>query len=170
MCAPIPGTDPELPILARNVRRFAEIGTRVIVSSPRAVDIADDKFLTFTTMQELGISIPDTVDLEYYTPGDNLPMPLPFILKPKINGSRSKDVFLIKDENSLRLLENNPCVQMNRFVAQAYIEGDEYTCGTVSVEGRHVGIDRNAPHIARWRYLQMLFSKTRRESRKRLPK
>ncbi|ODV44167.1 hypothetical protein AWV79_10980 [Cupriavidus sp. UYMMa02A] len=134
-----PGTDPELPILARNVPRFAEIGTRVIVSSPRAVDIADDKFLTFTTMQELGISVPCTVDLEYYIPGGNLPMPLPFILKPKINGSRSKDVFLIKDENSLRLLENNPCVQMNRFVAQAYIEGDEYTCGTVSVEGRHVG-------------------------------
>ncbi|MGY2490716.1 ATP-grasp domain-containing protein [Cupriavidus sp. CP313] len=134
-----PGSDPELSLLARNVQRFADIGTRVIVSSPRTVEIADDKFLTFTILRELGVSVPYTVDLTNYASGSSLPMPLPFILKPKVNGSRSKDVFLIKEDKTFRMLENDPSVQINRFVAQAYIEGDEYTCGTVSVEGGHVG-------------------------------
>jgi carbamoyl-phosphate synthase large subunit len=75
-----PGLDLELPLLRRNVQRFSRIGTRVIVSSPENVAVANDKFCTFTLLRELGISVPDTVDLASYQPGTALP--LAFIVEP----------------------------------------------------------------------------------------
>jgi carbamoyl-phosphate synthase large subunit len=134
-----PGYDVELPILSRNVQRFEAIGTRVIVSSPDAVEASNDKFRTYTVLRELGVSIPYTVDLESFIPGSDLPMPLPFILKPRIDGARSKDVYLVRDEKTFRTFEKDPALGINRFIAQDYIEGEEYTCGTVTLEGRHIG-------------------------------
>lgn len=134
-----PGYDVELPVLSRNVHRFEAIGTRVIVSSPDVVEASNDKFRTYTVMRRLGVPIPRTVDLTSYVPGSDLPMSLPFILKPRIDGARSKDVYLIQDEKTFRTLENDPALGINRFIAQDFIEGDEYTCGTVTLEGRHIG-------------------------------
>lgn len=134
-----PGYDVELPVLSRNVHRFAAIGTRVIVSSPEAVEASNDKLRTYTVLRELGVSVPRTVDLSSHVPGQDMPLPLPFILKPRIDGARSKDVYLVQDERTFRIIESDPSLHIHRFIAQAYVDGDEYTCGTVSLEGRHVG-------------------------------
>lgn len=134
-----PGYDVELSILSRSIERFAAIGTRVIVSSPEVIEIANDKFRTFAALRELDVSIPYTVDLSSHAAGDALPMPLPFILKPRFDGARSKNVYLVQEEKTFRMLENDTSLDMTRFIAQEYIEGEEYTCGTVSLSGKHVG-------------------------------
>lgn len=134
-----PGLDAELPVLAANVDKFAAIGTRVIVSSPDVVEIADNKLQTFETLRAANISIPETIDLSTTATPRELPLPVPFILKPRSGGARSKSVYLIKEERQFLALRDNPTVDMTQFVAQAYIEGDEYTCGTVTLNGKHAG-------------------------------
>lgn len=134
-----PGLDAELPVLAANVDKFSAIGTRVVVSSPEVVEIADNKLRTFDTLRNAGISIPDTIDLSTTVTSQKLPLPVPFILKPRSGGARSKSVYLVKDELQFQALQGDPSVDMTQFVAQAYIEGDEYTCGTVTLNGQHAG-------------------------------
>lgn len=134
-----PGLDAELPSLGRNIARFAAVGTRVIVSNPEVIEVADNKLKTFQFLREHGISVPETIDMSAHEPGCELPLPLPFILKPRVGGARSKSVYLIKDEARFRQLEVDVSVPLRDFIAQAYVSGDEYTCGTVSIENRHIG-------------------------------
>ncbi|WP_152763551.1 ATP-grasp domain-containing protein [Paraburkholderia franconis] len=134
-----PGLDAELPILAANVDKFSAVGTRVVVSSSEVVEIADNKLRTFETLRAANVSIPETVDLSAIATAQELPLAVPFILKPRSGGARSKSVYLIKEERQFHALRDNSSVDMTQFVAQAYIEGDEYTCGTVTLNGQHAG-------------------------------
>ncbi|GAB3009649.1 ATP-grasp domain-containing protein [Amycolatopsis acidiphila] len=128
-----PGLDTELRPLAENTDRFAEHGITVVVSSPEVVDIGDNKFRTYSILREHDISVPETVDMA--VPGAQPPA-FPFILKRREGGSRSKDVFLVRDAGDLAELTVDPA----EFVAQEYIEGDEYTCGSVSFDGDCKGV------------------------------
>jgi carbamoyl-phosphate synthase large subunit len=99
----IPGTDVELPILAEERDRIEdEFGTRVLVSDPRVIAIADDKFLTFRFLKEAGLAppasaIPDDGEmLEALL--DTVPFPL--VVKPRI-GARSVGVSVVHDRNEL---------------------------------------------------------------------
>ena len=50
--------DLELPILAAQKARFEELGVTVIVSDPRVIDIAFDKYLTTQWVENLGLKAP----------------------------------------------------------------------------------------------------------------
>ena len=128
-----PGLDTELRTLARNTERFAEHGITVVVSSPEVVDIGDNKFRTFSVLREHGIGVPETVDMA--APGARFPA-FPFVLKRREGGSRSKDVYVVHDERDLAELTVDPV----DFVAQEYVEGDEFTCGSVSFDGDCKGV------------------------------
>lgn len=57
----IPGTDFELFLFADNrVRREERFRTRVIVSNPKVVRIADDKYLTYRFFRDHGFAAPDS--------------------------------------------------------------------------------------------------------------
>jgi carbamoyl-phosphate synthase large subunit len=103
------------------------------------IEAADNKFRTYTLLHEHGISIPETVSMENYVPGSDAPLAFPFILKPRVGGASSKNVHLIKDAAGFARVCADPSAKIENLVAQAYIEGDEYTCGTVTVDGRHIG-------------------------------
>jgi len=133
-----PGLDAELPFLAANTTKFEAIGTHVIVSSSDVVEISDNKLLTYQVLSKAGITIPLTVDLCEYLKNKEIAIPnYPIILKPKKGGARSKNVVKIVSRGQLQVfLHTNNCED---YIAQEYIEGDEYTCGTVTLDGKHVG-------------------------------
>lgn len=128
-----PGMDAELPKLSANKALIQErTGTCVVVSSPEVVEIADNKLLTTRFLENIGLPAPKTYDLAQLLNGEAA-LNLPFIIKPMTGGARSKDVHRIATEADLARLI--PTIEPEQFVAQEYIEGDEYTCGTVSFEG-----------------------------------
>ncbi|HLB66715.1 MAG TPA: ATP-grasp domain-containing protein [Candidatus Saccharimonadales bacterium] len=133
-----PGLDAELPYLSQAVDRFAEVGTQVIVSSPEVIELSDNKLLTYSTLTPHDISVPKTIDMASYT-DQHPPLPYPFILKRKVGGHRSHDVHLIKNERTLTALFASG-LDLSLFIAQEYIEGDEYTCGSVNLNGQCKGV------------------------------
>jgi carbamoyl-phosphate synthase large subunit len=132
-----PGMDAELPKLAANKALIEEhSGTCVVVSRPEVVEIADNKLLTTYFLEKIGLPAPRTHVLMQVL-GGAAHIDFPFIIKPMSGGARSKDVHKI---NSARDLERwLPTIEPAEFVAQEYIEGDEYTCGTVSFDGECLG-------------------------------
>jgi carbamoyl-phosphate synthase large subunit len=129
-----PGLDPELPVLAENRGRFEQIGTTVVVSRPEVIRIADDKQRTADFVRQLGLSTPTTYP---FTSEAIRRLPFPFVAKPREGGSRSQGVFLVRSQHDLEYLRST--LEAQNYVAQEHIEGGEYTCGTVSVEGECYG-------------------------------
>lgn len=126
-----PGLDMELPVLAQAAPRLREQGVLPIVSSPEVIELADDKLATARFLQAHGFEAPKTVDL-----GEESPRKLgfPVVLKPRRGGSRSQGVFIIPSESELdyRLATIN----VRNYVAQEYLDGDEFSAGTVTFDGR----------------------------------
>lgn len=129
-----PGLDAELPVLAREVHRFREIGVIPVVSSPEVVEICDDKLLTYEFLTEHGFHAPLTLPL---TEDVTRHLSFPMILKPWKGGARSQGVFVVSSaqELSYRLATLN----VTNYVAQEYVAGEEYTCGSVNFDGRCYG-------------------------------
>ena len=132
-----PGLDAELPKLSAFKDQIQEqSGACVVVSRPEVVEIADNKLLTSYFLEKIGVPAPRTHVLMQVL-GGTAQMDFPCIIKPMTGGARSKDVHKI---NSARDLERwLPTLEPADFVAQEYIEGDEYTCGTVSFDGKCLG-------------------------------
>jgi carbamoyl-phosphate synthase large subunit len=129
-----PGLDPELAVVSAAAARFHAAGVHPVVSSPEVVAIADNKYLTYTALTAGGIAVPYTVDMAAAPADADLPG-YPFILKKREGGSRSADVYLIHSRADLDAVRN-----LEDFVAQEYIEGDEYTCGSVTLDGKCQGV------------------------------
>ena len=129
-----PGLDAELPILASETSRIRASGTIPVVSSQGVVEIADDKLATYSFLSKNGFPAPLTLPL---TESVATEMGFPFVLKPWKGGARSKGVHVVKDRRELAYwLATLP---LDNYVAQDYLEGDEYTCGTLSFDGRCYG-------------------------------
>lgn len=129
-----PGLDAELPILAREAQRFREIGVTPIVSSPEVVDICDDKLLTYEFLRQHGLNAPATMALSN---GVTSSLSFPMVLKPRKGGARSRGVFIVSDERELSFRLST--VDVGNYIAQEYIGGEEYSCGSVSLEDRCYG-------------------------------
>lgn len=133
-----PGLDAELPVLSRAVDQFANAGIRLIVSSPEVVELSDNKLFTYETLTSHGIVVPKTVDMAAYE-GGPVALDYPFILKKRVGGARSQDMYIIKNEQQLSSLLQQG-VDLTPYIAQEYIEGDEYTCGSVNLDGECMGV------------------------------
>ncbi|HZE66147.1 MAG TPA: ATP-grasp domain-containing protein [Sporichthyaceae bacterium] len=129
-----PGLDPELAVVSAAVEEFLAAGVYPVVSSPEVVAIADNKYLTYTALRAGGIPVPYTVDMAEY-PADAILPAYPFILKRREGGSRSADVYMIRERSGLDAIDN-----LEDFVAQEYIDGEEYTCGSVNLDDKCQGV------------------------------
>jgi carbamoyl-phosphate synthase large subunit len=129
-----PGLDVELTVLSREVQRFRNIGVIPIVRSSEVIDTCDDKLTTYQFLIEHGFNAPLTLPL-----ADNVTryMSFPIVLKPKKGGARSRGVFVVSDKREL--IFRLSTLDVNNYVAQEYIEGAEYTCGSVNFEGHCYG-------------------------------
>lgn len=125
-----PGLDAELPILSAQREAFAAAGVTVVVSEPRVVGICDDKLKTADFLREHGFPFPQTWTLHDF-PGEALQFPL--IIKPKEGGARSKGVRVVK--TTADLAKARAELDGSAYVAQEMIDGPEYTCGTLTLDG-----------------------------------
>lgn len=124
------GIDFELPLFAKYKEYIeSETGCRVIVSDPEVIKIADDKYLTYQFLKNNNLPHPWTqLAKELYLESVSFPC----IVKPRV-GSRSRDVFIIKDKQEL----NKKLISLKDPIVQELV-GDmdsEYTCGVVYLDG-----------------------------------
>ena len=135
-----PGMDAELMKLSLHRDDFANIGTIVVVSLPEVIKIANDKMHTYNALIPFGVSVPKTKNIVEWseTLKDNFHFPV--IIKQKLDGARSKNVFLIQSEEELVNFMSDTSNILNDFIIQEYIEGDEYTCGTITLNGECKGV------------------------------
>ncbi|MEO8405918.1 MAG: ATP-grasp domain-containing protein [Chitinophagaceae bacterium] len=131
-----PGLDAELKPLSLNRDAFKAIGTTVVVSDPGVIDISDDKMLTYSSLTPAGIRVPFTGELA----GLQKQLEFPVIIKQKVGGARSKNVFVIKNETEYKKTLLDIGNRQEDFIIQEYIEGDEYTCGSVNLGGQCKGV------------------------------
>lgn len=123
------GVDFELELFATHKRTIeSETGCHIIVSSLDVVNIADDKYLTYTFLKNNGLYFPETSLPDELT-DENIEFPV--IVKPR-TGSSSKDVFVVNSEKELReklSLVKNPIIQ--EFIGD---DDSEYSCGVIFLE------------------------------------
>ena len=132
-----PGLDAELPILAKYKDTFKKVGTTVIVSDSEIIEICDDKLITYKFLSRNNILTPVTHTLNNFIKKEVV-LDFPMIIKPRKGGARSKNVFLLRTRKDFdRLLLND--FPITEYIIQEYIDGDEYTCGTINFESKHFG-------------------------------
>jgi carbamoyl-phosphate synthase large subunit len=129
-----PGLDAELPVLARHRADFSKIGVTVVVSNESVVRICDDKLATANFLKEQGLPFPQTSRFCDFACDA---VSLPLILKPKLGGARSHGVRVLR--TGAELAEARAKLDGAALVAQEMIEGPEYTCGTLTLNGRCAG-------------------------------
>lgn len=113
----IPTIDTDLLILSENKRRFENIGTKVMVSSPDMIRICRDKNNTFNFFDKCGLKAPMPIDdWRKYKSG------YPAFIKPK-DGSSSINAFKVSNVKELELY----AAQIDNYIVQPFIEGREYT-------------------------------------------
>jgi carbamoyl-phosphate synthase large subunit len=122
------GTDPELSLLAANQQALeSAYKTKIIVSSPEVVRIADDKYLTYQFMKDNGFTPPDS-----RLPGQEQELVklygFPLVVKPRI-GARSVGFHLVKNQEEL----TKALAEVSGAVVQECLgtKDDEYTAGTL---------------------------------------
>lgn len=133
-----PGSDTELLLLSKNKELFAKHGIQISVSDTNVITLADDKLLTFERLSEAGIAVPDT---QTYSEFNKKPrIKFPFVLKPKKGGSRSQNVKVISTKKELEVFVANKNFDAKNTVVQEYIDSEEYTCGSVTLDGQCWGV------------------------------
>lgn len=105
----VPTIDTDLPLLARAVARFADIGCRVAISTVPFVDMTMDKYQTGLTFGGLGVRVPASWIPPYPPAGD---LPERVFVKPRA-GSASQDTFSLEraDLSTVSRLVTDPIVQ-----------------------------------------------------------
>jgi carbamoyl-phosphate synthase large subunit len=133
-CAAIfPGLDIELSPLSNNIKRFKNNDILPVVSDPTVIAICADKLKTCEFLQSNNFPSPRTFRLRDYS----FELNFPITLKPQKGGHGSIGVLEAHDRSEFdRYMAN---VDVNNYIVQEHIEGDEYTCGTVTLEKRCVG-------------------------------
>ena len=132
-----PGLDAELMPLSLNREAFQAIGTTVVVSRPEVILISDDKQQTYDQLIQAGVSVPFTTLADGFIPNTES---FPLILKQKVGGARSKNVYVIKNSSEWKSTVNKIGDSINDFIVMEYIEGDEYTCGTINLDNTCKGV------------------------------
>jgi carbamoyl-phosphate synthase large subunit len=130
------GTDVELGVLAEHRERLErERRTRIVVSDPGVVAIADDKWATYQFLRAHRLDCPDSC-----LPGDESELVervgFPLVVKPRV-GARSKGVCLAHDWTELRAA----LAAGSGLIVQQRVGTDdtEYTAGALCFEGEYAG-------------------------------
>ena len=151
----IPLSDLELPILARERDRFADIGTRAVISSPRVVDLCWDKWASVDFLRQCRLAAPATfVDLaearRALRAGE---VQFPLVVKPRW-GTASIGICYAEDEEDLvsayrllgRHLSRTSLAQAGAgdpdrsILVQERLEGQEHGLDVINdLNGDHVG-------------------------------
>ena len=134
--------DLELPILAENKARFEAIGVTVIVSDPKVIDIAFDKYKTAQWVESIGLNAPKTyVTLasakEALAKGE---IAFPLFMKPRW-GSGSIGLETIDDMEELDIYYHLLMKKIKKTILATASVGDEYIMIQEKLTGEEFGLD-----------------------------
>lgn len=134
--------DLELPILAKEKKRFEQLGIKVIVSSPKVIDIAFDKYKTAKWIESIGLYTPKT----YVRLADVITalkigeIEFPLFMKPRWGtgsiGLETIDSFE-EMETAYRYLLN----KIKKTIIASVSVGDEYIIIQEKLTGNEYGLD-----------------------------
>ena len=134
--------DLELPILAENKARFEAFGVKVIVSDPKVIDIAFDKYQTAQWVESLGLVAPKTYvrleDVKSALATGEIEFPL--FMKPRW-GSGSIGLESIADMEELDIYYNLLMKKIKKTILATASVGDEYIMIQEKLTGAEFGLD-----------------------------
>lgn len=134
--------DLELPLLAENKARFEAEGVKVIVSDPKVIDIAFDKYKTAQWVESLGLKSPQTFvrleDAKRALQTGELVFPL--FMKPRW-GSGSIGLKTIADMEELDTYYNLLMKKIKKTILATASVGDEYIMIQEKLTGNEFGLD-----------------------------
>lgn len=132
-----PGLDAELMPLSLNIDAFKAVGTTVIVSRSEVIEISDNKQETYDKLIAAGVVVPFTFAMENFIPKEK---DFPLIIKQKVGGARSKNIFVTKTQKEWELAKEKIGDHFSDYIVMEYIEGDEYTCGSINLDDTCKGV------------------------------
>jgi carbamoyl-phosphate synthase large subunit len=138
----IPGSEPELIKLSKNLDAFSSSSAKVLINAPQVISTCVDKQLTFDFLTSNGFYVPRTVMLEDAHDEIDPPMSFPCIIKPSQGGGGSAATFLAQDEEELEFFIRYLVKYGYRPLIQEYIPDaeNEYTVGVLhSPKGNLLG-------------------------------
>ncbi|CDE85920.1 aTP-grasp fold domain protein DUF201-type [Prevotella sp. CAG:891] len=134
--------DLELPLLAENKARFEAEGVKVIVSDPKVIDIAFDKYKTAQWVESLGLKSPQTFvrleDAKRALQTGELVFPL--FMKPRW-GAGSIGLETIADMEELDTYYNLLMKKIKKTILATASVGDEYIMIQEKLTGNEFGLD-----------------------------
>lgn len=134
--------DLELPILAENKARFETLGVKVIVSDPKVIDIAFDKYKTAQWVESLGLTTPKTYvrlkDAKVALAAGEVAFPL--FMKPRW-GSGSIGLESIADMEELDIYYGLLMKKVKKTILATASTGDEYIMIQEKLTGNEFGLD-----------------------------
>ena len=134
--------DLELPILAENKARFEAIGVKVVVSDPKVIDIAFDKYKTAQWVESLGLTAPKTYvrleDCKKALAAGEIDFPL--FMKPRW-GSGSIGLESIADMEELDIYYGLLMKKIKKTILATASVGDEYIMIQEKLTGSEFGLD-----------------------------
>ena len=134
--------DLELPILAENKARFEAIGVKVVVSDPKVIDIAFDKYKTALWVESIGLTAPKTYvrleDCKKALSAGEIDFPL--FMKPRW-GSGSIGLESIADMEELDIYYGLLMKKIKKTILATASVGDEYIMIQEKLTGSEFGLD-----------------------------
>jgi len=127
------GHDAELLPLSQHAERFKSQGTIPVVSSAEIIQTCNDKLATNAFLKQHGFPVPETWRLSEFTTFHR-----PVVLKPQRGGTRSRGVYVAHSSEDIGIYRQ--LVDPDNCIVQEYIEGDEYTCGSVTFKDKCAGV------------------------------
>lgn len=127
------GHDVELLPLSEHAERFKAEGIIPVVSSAEVIRMCDDKLATNAFLEQHGFAVPETRRLNEFTTFQR-----PVVLKPQRDGARSRGVYVARSSEEIGIYRQ--LVDPDNCIVQEYIEGDEYTCGSVTLNDKCAGV------------------------------
>lgn len=138
--------DIDLLVLSKNKEKFAEIGTRVIVSDPETIEICNDKWKTYNFLKDNGFNVPKTyLKLEDTILAlDRGEIKYPVIVKPRF-GCGSIAMSIAEDEMALlyyfrrntrtinkSYLKYESASEDEKIIYQEFLPGQEYGADVIN--------------------------------------
>ena len=132
-----PGTDIELPVLAKNKKKIeSQTGAKLVISNLASIEIADDKWKTVEFLKNNRFPYPYSSlknDADSFVKKNGFPL----IVKPRI-GARSVGFSVVKNLEEM----NDQLSLLPEPIIQEYLseKDEEYTCSSFFHKGKNYGV------------------------------
>ncbi len=145
--------DIDLLVLAKNKKKFAQIGTKVIVSEPEFIEVCNDKWKTYLFLKNNSFNTPRTYLTlsEVKSALENGDIDFPIVVKPRFGcGSiacaiaEDNDDLMYHYKNTLKRIEKSYLkyesdYEDNKIVYQEFLKGQEYGADIINdLDGNYI--------------------------------